>query len=302
MTMNNAHNQLWQALITRVQNNTLPHAMLFVGANKIGKEQFALEFGAYLLCEQPVDENACGQCRSCKLLQTQTHPDLFVLQPEEKSVTIKVDQIRSLSSKLYQTAQLNGYQVVLINPADAMNIAAYNSLLKTLEEPSGKVVIILITSKLALLPATIRSRCQLLQFLPENKLAADKWLVKCLLQDDKQTYATLFTDLSALVLSKSTVLDFADKWHSHDILQLLDYWYLYCLDILKVQQGIQDDMLLFAEQRQQLVQLAKSCCKAQLISFSDTLQQAKKKLNNNLNPQLLLEDLGRIFQQMSTSC
>lgn len=302
MTMNNAHNQVWQALIARVQNNTLPHAMLFVGAHKVGKERFAREFAAYLLCERSTSETACGQCRPCKLLQTQTHPDLFVLQPEEKSVTIKVDQIRSLSSKLCQTAQFNGYQVVLIKPADAMNIAAYNSLLKTLEEPSGKVVIILITSKLALLPATIRSRCQLMQLLPENNLTADKWLIKCLLQDDKQTYVTLFADLSTLVLSKSTAMDFADKWHSHDILQLLDYWYLYCLDILKVQQNIQDEILLFAEQRQQLAQLAKSCSNGQLISFSDTLQQTKKSLKNNLNTQLLLEDLGQLFQQMGTSC
>ncbi len=111
-----------------------------------------------------------------------THPDLvrvnLELRDDGKPRTeITVDQMRGLSERLVLTAQFGGMQVVLIDPADAMNISASNALLKTLEEPTPSTLLVLIADHRARLMPTIRSRCQQIEFqLPANE-AAQRWLV-----------------------------------------------------------------------------------------------------------------------------
>ena len=120
---------LWQQLVGRTQH---AHAYLLHGAAGIGKRALAERLMAYLLCRQPTDVGACGQCKACYLLAAGTHPDNFILQPEEPEKPIKVDQVRELVSFVVQTAQLGGRKVVLVEPAEAMNLNAANALLKSL--------------------------------------------------------------------------------------------------------------------------------------------------------------------------
>ena len=166
----------WQRLYARLQNGTLPHALLISGVAGIGKQHFALAFAALALCRQPVHAHACGHCGACRQLAASAHPDFHrVSIPEDKS-GILVDQIRELSQKLALTSQYNGWKIALVAPADAMNSNAANSLLKTLEEPSANTLLMLVTARPARLPATIRSRCQAVRISTPSTDTAVAWL------------------------------------------------------------------------------------------------------------------------------
>ena len=172
----------WGNLVERRKRDALPHAILLAGPAGLGKREFADAFARALLCQSPGDDGqACDVCRACKLVAAGTHPDLvrvtFELRDDGKSRTeLTVDQMRSLSERLGLTAQFGGAQIALIDPADAMNHAASNALLKTLEEPTPGTIIVLIADFPSRLSATIRSRCQRIDFrVPETKLAL-QWL------------------------------------------------------------------------------------------------------------------------------
>ena len=119
---------LWQQLAGRAQH---AHAYLLHGPIGIGKRALAERLMASLLCKQPVNLEACGECKSCLLLKAGSHPDNYLLEPEEADKAIKVDQVRDLVSFVVQTAQMGGRKVVLIEPVEAMNINAANALLKS---------------------------------------------------------------------------------------------------------------------------------------------------------------------------
>ncbi len=163
------HADNWARLLGRRERDALAHALLFCGPAGLGKREFAQRFARGLLCAQPVAGDACGQCRSCLLLAAGTHPDLVELtfglrkdgMPRSEIV---VDQIRGLSARLAMNSQFGGWQIVCIDPADALNPAAANALLKTLEEPSTRTLLILLADAPWRLPQTIRSRCQRVEF------------------------------------------------------------------------------------------------------------------------------------------
>ena len=131
---------LWRQLAGRAQH---AHAYLLHGPAGIGKRLLAEQLMALLLCQRPVEARACGECKACQLLAAQTHPDHYVLEPEEVDKAIRVDQVRDLVGFVTQTAQLGGRKVILLEPAEAMNLNAANALLKSLEEPSGDTVLLL---------------------------------------------------------------------------------------------------------------------------------------------------------------
>ena len=165
----------WQQLVAADRDGRLGHALLLSGPAGIGKLRFARALMAWLACESPQEEGACGTCRSCHF--GLDNPDVHIVEPPEGKKQIAVDQVRELVALSTQTShRAGGRKVVLIQPADAMNINTANALLKTLEEPSGDTVLILVTSEPARLLPTIRSRCQQLQFpIPPNALARE-WL------------------------------------------------------------------------------------------------------------------------------
>jgi len=169
-----------------------PHAILLSGPVDLGKLQLAKEMSAALLCLQPGFGNpasdreflACGQCRSCQLLTGGAHPDFRYLTfiPKEKSEELRtviiVDQVRELISSMQLTNGLSPRKVALIYPAEAMNRNAANALLKTLEEPAGEVVLLLVSHDASRLPATIRSRCQVIHIRTPAPSEALDWLKK----------------------------------------------------------------------------------------------------------------------------
>ncbi len=175
------HAEHWWRLQSRLRRDALPHALLVCGAAGLGKREFVQRFVHGLLCERPVDGDACGQCRRCLLLAAGSHPDLIELsfglrKDGVQRSEIVVDQIRDLSARLAMSSQFGGWQVALIDPADAMNPAAGNALLKTLEEPSPQTMLILIADAPWRLPQTIRSRCQRIEFHLPDAAEALAWL------------------------------------------------------------------------------------------------------------------------------
>jgi len=250
--------EAWAKLATRAENGGLPHALLLVGPQSIGKRAFAEHVAAYLLCQQR-DAAPCGRCRSCELFALraqrdpeETRPDGSLAQPNGHPVhpdakfvgyalndkskkmygEIVVDQIRALSAWFSLTPQLGRAQVAVIEPADAMNAAAANALLKTLEEPSPGRYLLLVTAHQARLPATIRSRCQRIAFhLPAAEVALE-WLTQQGL-GEKALEASggnpglaltwsksgrlalrdeVASQLRALQLGKSNAVDVANAW------------------------------------------------------------------------------------------
>ena len=175
------HTEHWTRLQARRQRDALPHALLLCGAAGLGKRAFAHRFVQGLLCSEPVDGDACGHCRSCLLVAAGTHPDVVsmtfgVRKDGVQRSEIVVDQIRELSARLAMSSQFGGWQVATIDPADAMNPAAANALLKTLEEPSAQTMLILLADAPWRLPQTIRSRCQRIEFHLPPTADATAWL------------------------------------------------------------------------------------------------------------------------------
>ncbi len=165
----------WSFFKQRLDADRLAHALIIQGPAGCGKIALAIEMVARLLCIEN-QARACGQCRSCKLLSGGAHPDYFELQPEEGSEVIKVDQVRGLISRLVLTTFASDRKVAYIHPAEMMNAAAANALLKSLEEPSGNTVLILVSDNPGSLPVTIRSRCQAISVAQPDKQLVQDWL------------------------------------------------------------------------------------------------------------------------------
>jgi DNA polymerase III subunit delta' len=161
----------------------LGHALLFCGPAQLGKRAVAERLAQRMLCEhRRADGEPCGECRGCHLFVAGTHPDYqFVsFMPNKEGTRLRteiiIDQIRGLSARLFLTSQYGGAQIAIIEPAEAINHAASNALLKTLEEPVPGRYLWLVSANPARLSATIRSRCQKLEFRLPAQDEAQAWL------------------------------------------------------------------------------------------------------------------------------
>jgi len=159
-----------QTLARAIDQDRLPHAVLLqVGAGQ-GGEWLARWLAARVYC--PI---ACGRCLSCQRVQAGEHPDLQILRPED-SAEIRIEQIRGLAEQFSLTRHGTGRKVAIIAPADRLNRNAANALLKTLEEPSGEALLILVTARPSRLNATIRSRCLRFAITPPTLSEMVQWL------------------------------------------------------------------------------------------------------------------------------
>lgn len=158
--------------------NRLPHALLLQGAEGLGKRSFAAWLAAAALCETSAGATLdfCGHCASCALIRAGSHPDLLWVMPEEDKQQISIDQVRAATERLTKTSYRQGYKVAIVDPAHQMTPGATNSILKTLEEPSGSSLLILVTSRPSALLPTVRSRCQKITVARPSLDEAKAWL------------------------------------------------------------------------------------------------------------------------------
>jgi len=175
----------------------LPHALLLHGAAGVGKLALAEAFAQYLVCEKRAQAAApCGRCDACRWFLAGNHPDVRFLEPEafaryaavaeegeepkardaKPSTQIKIEQTRALRDFVHLVSHRGGHRIAIVHPAEDMNAAAANSLLKNLEEPPAGAVFLLVSHRPARLLPTIRSRCVPMPVpLPEPRTAA-AWL------------------------------------------------------------------------------------------------------------------------------
>ncbi|MCC8341219.1 DNA polymerase III subunit delta' [Pseudomonas stutzeri] len=307
---------LWRQLAGRAQH---AHAYLLHGPAGIGKRLLAEQLMALLLCQRPVEARACGKCKACQLLAAQTHPDHYVLGPEEVDKAIRVDQVRDLVGFVTQTAQLGGRKVILLEPAEAMNLNAANALLKSLEEPSGDTVLLLISHQPSRLLPTIKSRCvQQACPLPGRQQSLD-WLAARLPELGPELREQLLTlaagsPLAALKLHEQKVLELraqvvdgvkkllkqqqsasqlAEGWNALPLILLFDWFCEWAHLILRYQMAGDEAELGAADMQKVLQYLAQKSSQQKVIALQDWLLEHRQKVlgKANLNRVLLLEAL-----------
>lgn len=220
------------------RSGSMHHGLLILGADGIGRDTFADEFARWVLCQHHSEvDSACGECKSCHLFDAESHPDYHLLAIEDGKTQIAVDQVRALIEVMHESAHQNGWKVANITQVSALNQNSYNALLKTLEEPQPNTLLILQTEQLQQVPATIRSRSQLLALKVENTDEVSKWLEerKGHSTNDLTLALNLFPqapykaedfanngdafkcgefifDIAFLMQGKETALELANKW------------------------------------------------------------------------------------------
>lgn len=161
------HNWAVELLKQHVRNGIQRHAYLITGPESVGRRTLALRFAQALNCpETDVPGEPCLSCRTCKLLERMVHPDLAVVQAERTGGTLKVDQIRALTNGLALSPYDAQYRIAIVLRFEEANPFAANALLKTLEEPPSRVVIILTAENMESLMPTIISRCEIIRLRP----------------------------------------------------------------------------------------------------------------------------------------
>lgn len=293
----------------------MPHALLLHGPAGLGKKRFA-----HAAAEQRLGLSNAAELSTGTADVVQGHPDFHVVTFEAKNAagdpksTIGVDQIRSMSQQLDVTSHARGAKVALLFPADAMTLAAANSLLKTLEEPPGNSLILLVTTRPASLPATVRSRCQKLEFAVPPRQQAVDWLAAAGCSGDVDRLLAfsggaplaalalandgfseldhrLESDLTGIITTRLDPVAVAAKWFRLDS-QLLLHWLdqqvagMIRLALAGGHNGDRRDMVpeIFAR-------LARALPPARLFDYLDQVRWLKVRIDGPINTQLAVETL-----------
>lgn len=313
--------KLWQRLMA--QPERLPHALLLEGPRGIGKRDFAMALVAARLCETPhADGQACGHCTACHWISQAAHPDLRLLEPltgdneEEaeqgttrKKQEITIAQVRALAEFVNLSSHRAGSRLVLIHPAESLNPAAANGLLKTLEEPSQNSTLVLVSHQANFLLPTIKSRCHRISMPQPTATQSSDWLTQqgleqaplCLaLAGGAPLLAREYADsqylqarqhfLSALQKPKQlNWLQLAEQGAKADLPARFDWLQKWLTDLVTVRMaGRVRYNLDFVSSLQDL---AVQVNLMRVQQFASELAQIKRRLKHPLNPQLLLESV-----------
>ncbi len=284
-------------LLSKLQAQHLPQALLLIGQESSRPVDLAQQLVAHSFCES--DVKPCGHCRPCQLLQQSAHPDLLVITQEKPGAAVKIEQIRSLQQEVYQTAQCATHRVIMIYPADELNRAAANALLKILEEPPAHAHFILIAAHLDTLPATIMSRCQSYH-MPEplQKSAPNTpgYLSLGLHYDESSPRGVLFQEhakfiqkLSEASQNQQSVCQLAAQYTNHALIDML--WLLQLVTTTLLQYQLLPEQQ--ASVNTHLAQLAEKHSPVHYFKQLDMILEFIKKINQDipLNPALALETL-----------
>ena len=328
MTIYSWHVDQYQQLSQR--SSRLPHALLFMGPPGIGKRGFAVALAKGLLCEKPATSlSACGACEACHWFDTENHPDFRLLQPEivestddtepadkKKKRDISVAQVRSLAEFINISAHRNGAKVILIQPAEAMNVNAANALLKSLEEPPPDTYFLLVADRPHLLPATVRSRCQKIALRPPAAKEAALWLAKsgtsqhelALAQaggapllavelDTPEYWALRQQFLDGLSAREFDPLALAERFAAHPIPQLINWLQRWSYDLASI--SLCQRLRYNPDRKDVLFSMVERMKALDILRFHRELVRFQRIVNHPLNPRLLLEDLMLRYAQLS---
>ncbi len=305
---------IWADLAQRLSQGTLPHGLLVLGQQGVGKRALVDHLFAAALCANPqASAEPCGECRSCAWAAAGTHPDLYRCAPEPDSKVIKVDQIRALSQRAALTSA-GTRQVFLVDPADRMNVNAANALLKTLEEPGSGTMLVLIAENRSRLPATIISRCQqILVPLPTTE-AALEWLAEqsvaptedhrlairaaagspgralaYLAEDALGEIAATAESLQQLATEAQPAIDIARGWQESNLGQRLDWLFRWLVAMAAPGQP---------ELPMALKSLNVQADRKSLIILAEQVGRGRQLLETPARPELVIEDILIQWQKL----
>jgi DNA polymerase-3 subunit delta' len=310
----------------------LPHAILFHGAAGTGKADFIEHFAQSLLCENAgPGGHACGQCVSCGWFVQQNHPDFRRVRPEsfedelsgegeegeEKkaaktktpSKEIKIEQIRQLSDFMNISTHRQGLRVVVLYPAEALNMPASNALLKTLEEPPPGTVFLLSSNSLDRLLPTILSRCrkfalpmpghdEALAWLKAQGVAdADSWLreqggapLAALAQSESGSREEMDMLLQMLAHpSVEAALRAADKMQKVPLASLVSWLQRWLYDMFSYK--LSGNIRYYPRYRKELAGLADKVHTARLMAAIKSVNERRAIADHPLSPKLFIEDM-----------
>lgn len=318
------HQPLARQIEAAWPHQRLPHALLLHGPAGLGKRRFATWLAQALLCQtQRSTPDTCGNCPGCRLLAADSHPDLTVILPEEGKQQISVDQVRALSGWLAMTSHQQGWKIAIVDPAQQMTVGAANSLLKTLEEPPPRSLLILVATTLQGMPATVRSRCQRLAMPWPSRDIALRWLQEATgrsvtpqllefasgaplkaLQQAEGAFMTLDEEMRSsledFLAGRTDVTRVAQFWakeNLHDRLTWLDLW------LMSLARGAvvgTADLVTFPEQGVPLPSPAIPLNISRLYRLADRARElkgqlARTALNRELAVESLLIELTRVL-------
>jgi len=294
-------NSQWQQLGEAFSKEKLSHAILLNGQAGLGKFHFAKEFAKFILCADSNKQSIlqpCDICKSCKLINTNAHPDFHLITIEDASV-IKIDQIKNLIFEMNHKAHYDGFKIAIIYPAEKMNSNAANALLKNLEEPIGSnTLFLLVSNQFMQLPATIRSRCQRINFHVPNITTTKEWLSLQSISTDNDEFQAAYQLAEGVPLLLQQYLVEPESTDTKSLMQLL-------------QPMLNDNAMLISTASKQLakfsltdflqclqiiisnqIKLDETINKEKLHILLDDINQRKQAIENGiqLNTQLVIED------------
>ncbi len=171
------HQKQWNFLKKKFESGQLAHAYLFSGEEKIGKRTLAKEFVKLINC-QSYGGQACGICKNCRDIEKENYLDFLTVNLKNDKQEIEISQIREALNFLSYKSYYGSFKVVIIDGAEGMNSEAQSCFLKTLEEPKGKTILILVSLNPEVLLSTIISRCQVIKFYSVDQKEIENHLVK----------------------------------------------------------------------------------------------------------------------------
>jgi DNA polymerase-3 subunit delta' len=310
----------WQHIMQ--QRTSLPHALLLRGRAGTGKHEFALNLSQALLCSQANTEHAaCGKCPSCIWFAEGGHPDFRLISSEDAETTeetpkkktakksqISVLQIRQLIDYLSLSShQFNSRRIILISPAETLNIASANALLKMLEEPPANTLFLLVTSQPQRLLATIISRCQAIDMPLPNRSDALSWLTSqhithaetvlayaggapllaLQITEEGETSANLIKNLA--LGAKLEPFTCAPLFLGIGMERAIDSLQKWAFDLVACK--LTQTLHYHSQYSSALQALCKSVNLRALFNFQQKLIDAKKTANHPLNNELQLENI-----------
>jgi DNA polymerase-3 subunit delta' len=308
------HDRQKDILRRAVAADRLAHAYLFEGPEGVGKHLMALALVRAVFCREG---NGCGNCSACRKVDHHNHPDLHLMEADGAS--IKIEQIRKIQKELSYRPLEAPKKVCLIDGAEKMNPAAGNALLKTLEEPTGEALLILVSPHPEAVLGTIRSRCQRLPFarLPRHLLeevlsdrlgidrteshvlaALSEGSFKKALGKDRELYLERRRDLlkALTALSEGSVLPLLDlaaeiaeeKERLPDILDIFQAFYR---DLLVFLHGRPESELVNIDLMEKIRRVAAGETTASLLKKLEAITAGRLQLDRNVNKQLAMEVL-----------
>lgn len=305
-------------IITRaLANNTLAHAYLFSGEQGIGKKMTALALAAAANCRNAGPDGGCGQCPSCRKVSAGEHPDVHVIAADGEE--IKIDQVRQAQSDIALKPFEGAKKVQIIDGAEEMNTASANAFLKTLEEPPGDTLIILISSRPQGLLQTIRSRCQEIKFYPLSRRTLAQVLIgkRGLPEEDARFIAALARGSLGRALEMDAdkereareellalwerigggsipeVLGQAEEYakDKERLERLLDMGVEWLRDAVVYREAGDEDLLVHARKKDVLSQWADRYPVSRMLQDMELFDRSRRLLDRRVSAQLVAENL-----------